>query len=267
MGRPRDGDPVIINQVWTSGVLDEVARWSEHLDARLIAWGCSRQSGYLPTLAEWRLPPPLSNGFAELVVRFRCGVSVATWRRLYLVSPSPLPPAWTPARRITPPVSAPVRATRLFGITDWWITRRGGMAQVFLAQIEARTAFTKLCVIKTILHEDAACRLRPMFVTPRLKVRLLSPPPSCISYDFARWTNRYYLAMEYVTRRVGEQLLRAPGQARACRWVQGGALSGAAALGRASTSIRCGGPRQPLELVHRDVVSGTGHVLVSATGW
>jgi len=142
----------------------------------------------------------------------------------------------------------------------------GGMAQVFLAQIEGPDGFTKRCVIKTILPEYAELtNFAQMFITEAKVAALLSHPHIVQIYDFGKVDNRYYLAMEYVDGVSVEQLLRAAAK-------RGVPLGPKVALGLAlplldalSYIYTLVGPEgQPLELVHRDVTPG--NVLVSATG-
>ncbi|HVE85481.1 MAG TPA: serine/threonine-protein kinase [Myxococcales bacterium] len=142
----------------------------------------------------------------------------------------------------------------------------GGMAQVFLAQIEGPDGFTKRCVIKTILPEYAELtNFAQMFVTEAKVAALLSHPHIVQIYDFGKVDNRYYLAMEYVDGVSVEQLLRASakrGVPLGPRVALGLALPLLDALSYIYTLV---GPEgQPLELVHRDVTPG--NVLVSATG-
>ena len=142
----------------------------------------------------------------------------------------------------------------------------GGMAQVFLAQIEGPDGFTKRCVIKTILPEYAELtNFAQMFVTEAKVAALLSHPHIVQIYDFGKVDNRYYPAMEYVDGVSVEQLLRAAAKRSVPlgpKVALGLALPLLDALSYIYTLV---GPEgQPLELVHRDVTPG--NVLVSSNG-
>ena len=142
----------------------------------------------------------------------------------------------------------------------------GGMAEVFLAQMQGSMGFDKACVVKRVLPSHAANTLyMQMFLDEAKVIARLSHPNVVQVFDMGQVGDDYFMAMEYVPGADLQDLLDAlPADKRrlpipvACRII----AQVAEGLEHAHRAVN--GESQLLGIVHRDV--SPSNVIISVDG-
>ncbi|MEO6954713.1 MAG: serine/threonine-protein kinase [Polyangia bacterium] len=142
----------------------------------------------------------------------------------------------------------------------------GGMAEVFLAQMQGSMGFDKACVVKRVLPSHAANALyMQMFLDEAKVIARLSHPNIVQVFDMGQVGDDYFMAMEYVPGADLQDLLDAlPTDKRrlpipvACRII----AQVAEGLEHAHRAVN--GDSQLLGIVHRDV--SPSNVIISVDG-
>lgn len=142
----------------------------------------------------------------------------------------------------------------------------GGMAHVYLASIDGPDGFSKTCVVKRILPEYASSSdFNKMFVTEAKVAALLNHPNIVQTFDFGKFGEQYYLAMEWVAGGSVDTILRQAVKKNVTLGPKTAVLIGIPILEALSYLESATLPDlTPLNLVHRDVTPG--NILVSNIG-
>lgn len=142
----------------------------------------------------------------------------------------------------------------------------GGMAEIFLAQLERDAGFAKKVVIKRILpHLGADTDFVSMFQDEARLAANLNHPNVVQVYDFGAIDGTYFIAMEYVEGADLRRLLKgAADRKRPLSPAEVAALGEGVARGLAHAHALTDDASRPLEIVHRDV--SPHNVMVSRTG-
>jgi serine/threonine protein kinase len=160
----------------------------------------------------------------------------------------------------------PTQAADLGSFGKYRLVRKlaaGGMAQLYLAQIDGPDGFSKTCVMKKILpHLADNGDFAEMFITEAKVAAWVNHPNIVQVFDFGKVADQYYLAMEYIDGpTLHEMILRAAkvGKALGPRMAVHLGIPLCDALEYIALLTAPDG--EPLNLVHRDVTPG--NVLIS----
>jgi serine/threonine-protein kinase len=130
---------------------------------------------------------------------------------------------------------------------------RGGMAEVFLAQLQGAEGFERRVAIKRILpHLSDSDEFRGMFMDEARLAAMLSHPNVVHVYDFGREGDHYFIAMEFVD---GVALSRLINEASRHRvgWHFAARIAADVCAGLHYAHHLADGDGRPQALVHRDV--------------